>query len=93
MNLAEAYNVIIRSEAIRPNFMGGYEAFMTSIPNDTHSTDGELDRVGFLGFEEMFLYARVMMGYGLKISRDFCLFNMIEGPMVPCNWINWLRYE
>lgn len=93
MLLGEAYNLFIRSEAIRSKFQGGYEAFMASIPNETHSTDGELDRVGFMSFEEMFLYARVLMGNGLKVSQDFCFFNMTEGPMVPCNWIDWLRYE
>lgn len=93
MVLAEAYNLLIRSEAIHSKFQGGYDSFLFTIPNETHVTDGELERVGFMSFDEMFLYARVLMGYGLKISWDFCLFSMIEGPMVPCNWIDWLRYE
>lgn len=93
MILVEAYNLVIRSEAIHSKFQGGYEALTATIPNETHVTDGELERVGFMSFDEMFLYARVLMGYGLKISQDFCLFNMVAGPMVPCNWIDWLRYE
>jgi hypothetical protein len=85
MVLAEAYNVIIRAEAIHTTFKGGYPSFILNLWNDTCSIDGELVRMGFLSKESMISYGKFLIKNGLKASRDFTFFEMGRGPLIPCS--------
>lgn len=85
MVLAEAYNIIIRAEAIYSSFSGGYPSFILSLWNDTCTIDGELIRMGFLSKEAMIAYGKFLIKYGLQASRDFTFFEMARGPLIPCS--------
>lgn len=93
MILVEAYNVVIRNEAISSRFSGGIKSFMNLIWNDTCTTDGELVRLGFMSLQTMIAYGKALVKNGLKPSRDFTFFEMGQGPLIPCSWIEWLRLE
>lgn len=91
MVLAEAYSIIIRTQAIKTNFKGGYKAFLNNLPNQTHCTDRELDRVGFQVYEDMMRYVKFLLENNLSLKHDFTLFHMLDGPIVNANWLEWHR--
>lgn len=93
MVLAEAYSVIIRTQAIKANFKGGYKAFLHNLPNQTHCSDRELDRVGFMVWDDMMNYVKFLEESGLTLKKDYTLFHMLEGPIVESDWIEWARLQ
>lgn len=84
MVLAEAYSILIRAEAIHTSFSGGYPSFILNLWNDTCIIDGELVRMGFLSYSTMMAYAKTLTQKGLQASRDFTLFDMVRGQLIPC---------
>lgn len=88
MVLAEANSIIIRRQSIRDNFKGGHSTFKKLIPNDTYCSDKEVDRIGFMSYDEMLLYAKFLYSYGLKFMNDLVLFNMVQGPLIQADWID-----
>ncbi|MCU7490532.1 MAG: hypothetical protein HF312_02615 [Ignavibacteria bacterium] len=92
MVLAEAYSVIIRTHAIKTNFKGGYEAFLYNLPNKTHCSDSdELDRIGFMVWDDMMIYVKSLVENNLSLSADFTLFHMLDGPIIKADWLEWAR--
>jgi hypothetical protein len=84
MLLCEAYSIVIRAEAIYTSFAGGYPSFILNLWNDTCTIDGELVRMGFLSKEAMIAYGKFLIKNGLQASRDFTLFDMVRGSLIPC---------
>lgn len=93
MILVECYAVVVRTEAIKNNFEGGYLAYLTTQPNKTHVSDGELDATYFMVWEDLLEYCHFLISCGLHMESDICLFHMVHGPLNKCSWISWERTQ
>ena len=89
--LIEALSVVVRCEAIVKKITGGAEAFMTSLPNNTLSSDGELACVSFMAPADVQRYVESLVGEGLiykdgDSSVDIVVVDQMRGMTTDCDW-------
>ncbi|HHM02737.1 MAG TPA: hypothetical protein ENJ15_06950 [Caldithrix abyssi] len=94
--LIEAISVVVRERAIAEKMKGGLPLFLRERPNLTHCADGQLHRLGFMTPHEVHDYVNFLMENGLEFvrggkCRDFVVVDMLNGPTMPCDWIEVSR--
>jgi hypothetical protein len=94
--LSEAISIIIKDSSIDERFTGGRDHFLQTLPNNTHCSDQEIHRVGFMNPQDAELYISYLEQNGLvwlqdKICGDFVVVDMIQGPTTDCPWIGFAR--
>jgi hypothetical protein len=92
--LIEAISVVVRADALLAAYNDDWNAFKSSVPNETMCADGELVRVGFMSPEDVEAYASQLSEVALiymndGIAKDLVVIDQMLGPMVPCDWIEF----
>ena len=96
--LAEAFSVIIKKDSLKRN-KRHYKQFLHNIADKkTVCDDGIIFRVGFMLYDDAINYLKYLR-QGLELSshtydnkaNDFVLIDMLNGPMVECDWLEFLR--
>jgi len=96
--LVEATSAIVRTEAIKERFPGGWGGFVAKLPNKTVCSDNELVRVGFLGPNDCKKFVDDLEREGLVFVRDdravdIVIADQMSGFMVPCEWAEFGRIK
>ena len=68
--LIEANSIIVRLDAIRDRFNGGWAAFVDDVPNSTLCNDGEIARVGFMNPNDGSDYIDRLVSFGLVFKHS-----------------------
>jgi hypothetical protein len=92
--LVEAISVIVRCDAIKARYPGGWEAFRHGVPNVTLASDMEIARVGFMTPTDVEAYVRDLEIIGLVFIRDggsidIAVVDQQRGLTKPCAWLDW----
>lgn len=102
--LVEALSVIVKRDSIDQYINGGWEKFISIVPNQTMCTDGELVRVGFMtpqdvecfvvelesqGLHFHFGDKKTQIEKGLRPRGDIIVIDQFRGPTTSCDWIEF----
>ena len=92
--LIEAISVVIRTEALLKKYPGGWNAFLTIVPNKTICSDNELTRVGFMTPQDVGAFINKLQQAGLEFLRsenavDLAVVDQLRGPTTPCDWLEF----
>jgi TPR repeat protein len=96
--LAEAFSVIIKKDALKRN-KRHYKQFNNNIADkQTVCEDGVIVRVGFMNYNDSVNYLNFLRN-GLELishthdnkAGDFVLVDMLNGPLIECDWLEFLR--
>ncbi|NLN94436.1 MAG: tetratricopeptide repeat protein [Candidatus Hydrogenedens sp.] len=92
--LAEAISVIVRKDTIRDRFQGGWNAFISMIPNSSFCSDDHLARVGFLTPHEAKLFVNALEVKGLVHVRneeaiDIAVVDQLHGFPYSVPWLEY----
>ena len=68
--LVEANSVIVRVQAIRDRYAGGWSEFADAVPNNTLCSDDEIARGGFMNPNDCDSYIGNLERGGLTFLRD-----------------------
>ena len=89
--LIEGISVVIRRSAIMDKFPGGWEGFLSDVPNQTLCADDELARVGFMIPADAESYIKRLERFGLRylvdgLAVDVVVADQQRGFAATCNW-------
>jgi hypothetical protein len=92
--LVEAISVIVRRDSIEKHFIGGWPAFLKTIPNATSCYEDKLVRVGFMEPGSVQGYIEVLEQSGLVFMEDdkavdIVVCDQLQGPTIACDWIEF----
>lgn len=94
--LVEAIAVVVRRNAIRDRFSGGWEAFVDAVPNGTLCADDDLACVHFMCLPDANMFVSVLEEGGLVVIRDgvavdAAVVDQFKGPLFPVAWLEFAR--
>jgi hypothetical protein len=94
--LVEAISVVVRREAIDRSFAGGWDTFVSLVPNATLCTDGQLARVGLTDPKAVERFVNSLKSHGLVFLSqakcvDIAVVDQQRGPTEPCEWLEFAR--
>jgi hypothetical protein len=101
--LVEGISVVVRRDAIHRSFVGGWSAFVETVPNRTLCTDGAVARVGFMAPADVEAFiAELTRGHPDSVQhtmkcvvdgsfRDIAVVDQQRGPTLPCKWLEFAR--
>lgn len=94
--LIEAICVVIRCDAIKRKFAGGFDGFMRTLPNETLCVDESLARIAFMAPREASGYIAHLERSGLRLvkedkSFDIVIVDQTMGPTSECDWLEFAR--
>jgi hypothetical protein len=94
--LVEAISVVIRRDSIDRSFIGGWDAFVSCVPNATLCADTQLARVGFMDPKAVGQFVEELQAAGLAFlqsgkSVDIVVVDQQRGPTMPCEWIEFAQ--
>lgn len=89
--LVECISVIVRIEAIKRSYPGGWDAFFKDCPNETLCFDNDLARVGFMVPDHTKRFTARLEAAGLVFLRDgqaidLAVADQQRGFTTPCSW-------
>jgi hypothetical protein len=92
--LIEGISVVIRTEALLNKFSGGWNAFLSIVPNKTLCSDDEVTRVGFMTPQDVGVFINQLQQSGLEFLNsgnaiDLVVIDQLRGPTTPCGWIEF----
>lgn len=96
--LVEAISVVVRIDALRRSYPGGWEGFRTDAPNLTLCADDDIARVGFMVPDDARFFVEQLQRCGIRylredtagpIAEDLVVVDQFEGPLVSCDWIEF----
>jgi hypothetical protein len=94
--LVEAISVVVRRESIDRSFTGGWDAFVSRVPNTTLCADPQLARVGFMDPKAVGKFVEDLQAGGLVFLKsgrcvDIVVIDQQRGPTTPSEWIEFAR--
>jgi hypothetical protein len=94
--LVEAISVIVRRDSIDRSFNGGWDAFVSCVPNATLCADAQLARVGFMDPKAVWKFVQSLQAAGLVFldsgkCADIVVVDQQRGPTMPCEWIEFAQ--
>ena len=92
--LVEAISVVVRRDAIRAKFSGGWPEFLECVPNDTLCSDDDLARVGFMTPPDVEAFIELLEKNGLIFLRnrrtvDIAVVDQQRGLTMPTDWLEF----
>ena len=92
--LIEGISAVVRMDAVRAKFPGGWAVFEQIVPNSTLCCDDELARVGFMVPEDVGLFIDKLEANGLiffknKRTVDIVVVDQLTGPTNDCDWVDY----
>jgi hypothetical protein len=96
--LIEAISLVIKREAIQRDFAGGWEAFLSSVPNGSFCSDEDLARVGFMDPTDVRAYVAALEAHGLTFQQegmavDLAVVDQLRGTTIPAPWLEIGRFH
>ena len=94
--LVEAISVVLRRDSIDRAFPGGWQRFVTTVPNATLCFDDNIARVGFMNPQDSQDFIDTLWQNGLEwikvaggqgIAQDFVVVDQQKGLLDPCEWL------
>ena len=90
--LIEAISVVLRCESIVKRFSGGIEYFISSLPNRTLCSDGELACINFMVPADVKNYVEYLISQGLvfkdsEMAVDLVVVDQKRGMTSDCDWV------
>jgi hypothetical protein len=67
--LIEAFSVVVREAAVHEKYSNGMQGFLLDVPNETHCSDGNLSRVGFMLMDDALAFCGHLMRNGLHCTE------------------------
>ena len=85
-------SVIVRNGTIEARFPGGMKSFVSSCPNQTFCTDGNISRVAFMVTDDARIFISRLVDAGLASSvaearTEIALVTQGQGFDYPCDWL------
>jgi tetratricopeptide (TPR) repeat protein len=91
--LIEAFNVVIRREAIERKYPGGLQQFGQHSPNNTYCCDDHLVRIGFMVYKDATAFAAgLMQDYGVE-EQELAIVDQFRGPLTPRDWLKCAQHN
>jgi hypothetical protein len=92
--LVEAISVVIRVDALKHAFPGGWESFKEIVPNRTLCCDNEVARIGFMAPADAQSFVAELESHGLchqldGEAKDIVVMDQLRGPATHCTWIEF----
>ncbi len=92
--LVEAISVIVRRDSLEQRTTGGWNAFLSIIPNNTLCADDEIARIGFLTPADVEAFTNMLKDMGLTFTDDrgavdFAVVDQQRGPTTTCDWLEF----
>lgn len=87
-----------KNSSIRTKYTGGHDDYQSIIPNNTHCTQGQIDRTGLMTPQDTEKYISHLEQNGL-ISLldgqfvDVAVVDMVMGPIRNCSWLGFARQK
>ena len=99
--LIETLSVVIKRQAIKEKYPGGFPAFEVNAPFsgpvDFFCADEDLAKVGFMAPSDVGWFCDWMAEYGIgapeKPTDLVVVAACTEAPTRPCDWIEIIRYQ
>lgn len=94
--LVEAISVVVRLDAINEKYPGGWDRFVTTVPNATLCFDDNIARVGFMNPQDSQDFIDTLWQNGLEWinntggqgkAQDFVVVDQQKGALDPCEWL------
>lgn len=90
--LVEAISVIVKLQAIKQLYPGGWDAFDAAVPNNTLCYDDDLARIGFMRRHDVERFVNGLEVRGLRYlvngePQDLTVIDQLRGPMVVTPWV------
>lgn len=95
--LCEGTSVVIKKQSIESRYEGGFNAFLSSVPNQSLCDDGELIRVGFMNPDHVKEYIDELVEANLRFQRvsisgllnetDIAVVDQQMGLTIDCDWL------
>lgn len=94
--LIEAISVVVRRDAIKARYPGGWRGFLAIVPNTTLCFDDELARVGFMTPLDTEAFVWQLEDDGLTFIHngqavDIAVVDQLRGPTIPSYWLEFAR--
>jgi hypothetical protein len=92
--LIEAISVVVRRERIDKLFPGGWDGFVSAVPNRTLCADDEIVRVGFMTPQDTLAFIDRLIRGGLKFldggrAIDLAVIDQQGGATGECAWLEF----
>lgn len=96
--LIEALSVVAKRSSIDNKYVGGWEAFVAAVPNNTLCYDDQLARVGFMVGKDAEEYVRHLELNGLTHLDqgkpvDIAGVSQVSGLVMECDWLEFGHME
>ena len=94
--LIEATCVVVRVEAIKDRYPGGWVAFRDSAPNRSLVCDNEIASIGFMAHQDVDAFIRHLQSLGLHFDEggqtlDIAIVDQWHGITTPADWLEFGR--
>ena len=94
--LVEAISVVVRRDAIRAKFSGGWPEFLECVPNDTLCSDDDIARVGFMTPPDVEAFIELLEKNDLIFLRnrrtvDIAVVDQQRGLTMPTDWLEFAQ--
>jgi len=94
--LVEGITVIVRRTSIQRNLVGGWSAFVGSLPDATLCSDANIAGVGFVEPKDVESYVKRLERKGLTFlldgkAADMAVVDQQRGPTTVCKWLEFGR--
>lgn len=92
--LIEAISIVIRANSILSKFLGGWDGFKNTVPNQTLCADNEVVRVGFMSPQDVESFVKKLQCNGLEFlqgdeATDIAVVDQIRGLTSKCSWLEF----
>src|SRR5262249_41222753 len=96
--LVEATSVIVRQQAIKDRYAGGWASFAKLVPNGTLCSDDQLARVGFMTPDDCKALLAAMVRAGIHCapngkSHDIVVADQLRGFTTRCDWAEFGKVD
>jgi hypothetical protein len=89
--LVEAITLIVKKPAVHEKYQGGWEAFVTDVPNGSLCADDALASISFMALEDVESYIKLLEKKGLTHliqdePADMVIADQVQGLKHDCHW-------
>ena len=96
--LVEGISVLVRCDSIHKKYRGGWDQFMTNVPNKTFCEDYEIARIGFMSPVDAEDFIKRLEGMGLTFLEDNKAIDIVvayqeQGLTASCDWAEFDKID
>ena len=96
--LVEGICVLVRCDSIHKKYRGGWDQFMTELPNKTFCEDHEIARIGFMSPVDSEVFIKRLEEMGLTFLEDNKAIDIVvadqqQGLSASCDWAEFDKID